>query len=108
MAADEPQGRARSMTDAVPEAWNAALRSAESFSALDDGQLSRLARALEEREILAGQCLVTQGEPADSLFVVVPGELQVHVNGPEATPLRSLGSGSIAGDGRLILRRRRT
>jgi CRP-like cAMP-binding protein len=47
------------------------------MTTLDDVLLTRIAPGSEQRVLSAGECLIVQGDEANSLFVVVTGKLGV-------------------------------
>jgi predicted acylesterase/phospholipase RssA/CRP-like cAMP-binding protein len=75
----------------------AALRNVPVFSGLLDEQLEHLAAAAQPRRVGAGAWLMREGEPAESLFVVVSGRLEVVDEGPPETVIRVLRRGDVLG-----------
>lgn len=55
------------------------LKTVPIFAAVPDEILVAVAEALQEVEIAAGEPLVTQGDPGNTLFILVRGRLRVHV-----------------------------
>lgn len=53
------------------------LRRVELFKALEERELDQLARAMRLRRIASGARLINEGEPGDSMFVVVEGLLEI-------------------------------
>jgi Major Facilitator Superfamily/Cyclic nucleotide-binding domain len=47
--------------------------------------LERLAKAAEERPVAAGEVIITEGEPADALWVLLRGSLAIRAAGPDGT-----------------------
>jgi predicted acylesterase/phospholipase RssA/CRP-like cAMP-binding protein len=79
------------------------LRGAELFSSLDGPVLQTLARQLEPVHVPAGGLLLEQGEPADSLYVLHRGRLQVFLfEGDGERPLQELSPGHVVGEIALI------
>ena len=70
------------------------------FAAAPRTALEQLARALEEVPVEAGVAVVREGDPADALYVVVSGELDVTARGEgqQPHPLRTLGARSYFGE----------
>lgn len=56
------------------------LRHTSLFRDLDDDTVQRLAEISVTRSFRKGQIIFEQGDPADALYVVVEGEVKVHVD----------------------------
>ena len=54
----------------------------ELVSSLDEGDVDALLEALELRDADAGEALVAEGTPSDTLFLVLDGTLDVTMEGP--------------------------
>lgn len=81
---------------------------AEAVSHLEHELSSRIMRAgtaPELRSLAAGATLVEQGEPGDSLFLVLDGVLVVEVEG---TPVAEVGPGAVLGERAVLEGGRRT
>jgi Cyclic nucleotide-binding domain len=50
---------------------------------------------LERRRLVAGECLVEQGEPGTDMFMLLDGVLQVEIDGE---PVAEIGSGAVFGE----------
>ncbi len=59
--------------------WSWLLGRVELFGSLRSDEIIRLASVLKQREFTPGRDIVVQGQPGGSLFVVVDGVLEVHV-----------------------------
>jgi CRP-like cAMP-binding protein len=70
------------------------------FSDLDSDAIGELHNALEWVEIAGGGTLMTQGEPGDSMFVVISGRLRAYVADEDGSPhrVREMGRGQIIGE----------
>lgn len=68
------------------------------FGLLTDGDIEWLLQAGRKVVLAAGTRLVEQGKPVDSLYVVLSGQLSVHVEGRERRELRRLGCGEMVGE----------
>jgi predicted acylesterase/phospholipase RssA len=68
------------------------------FAALPPEQLERLARSCSTRHLQAGEWLFHQGDPADSLYVVTAGSVDVVGEGPTATVVGTVGRGQCIGE----------
>jgi len=79
--------------------WMQAIRTVRLFQYLDDAELLRLIAIAEDCEFPAGQPIVQEGEAGDALFVLLSGEVSVHVNGQQVA---KLGPGSHFGEMALI------
>lgn len=86
------------------------IRSVPAFSGLAPAVLAELARKLTEQAFPAGAVVLHEGEPADRLFVVVEGEVEISIAGPAGrAPLCRLSDGECFGEiGLLAPRRERT
>jgi MFS family permease len=86
------------------------LEALDIFSAAKRPTLERLAAALEEVEVPTGRDVVTQGDTADALWVVVSGEVAVTAKGKNRKPqlLRTMGPRSYFGEIGLLERIPRT
>jgi signal transduction histidine kinase len=77
----------------------AALRSAPLFAEVDDAPLARLAADAEPMHLKAGDQLIREGDPAEELFIVVSGELEIRKrSGNAEVPLTRVGPGSVQGE----------
>ncbi|KAM7533798.1 hypothetical protein Aperf_G00000117396 [Anoplocephala perfoliata] len=81
---------------------------------LDEGQLQRIADVLEAQFHSAGECIIRQGEQADSFFIIQSGEVRVtmKVTGEDGTPneveIRKMAKGEYFGEKALLGEGRRT
>jgi small-conductance mechanosensitive channel len=106
--------RLPAMREEPPEA--AARRRAESLErvaildALSPAQVAQLAQESVERTYAAGEPIIRQGDPGESMFIVVEGLVEVTVrkdDGPPV-PLRTLGPGDYFGEMSLMTGTHRT
>ena len=81
----------------TPFSWGNALEDFALFRTLSSEQRLRALRALVRQDLLRGELLVAQGEPSDSLFMVLHGALAVRRAG-ELTPLAELRAGEVVGE----------
>ncbi|MCG8420325.1 MAG: patatin-like phospholipase domain-containing protein [Proteobacteria bacterium] len=81
----------------------AVLFSTKLFADLDEATVESIAREFDEMEIAAGENLVRQGDPGDSLFVVQAGRLRVVLEGEREQIVNQLGPGDLVGEMALIL-----
>jgi CRP/FNR family transcriptional regulator, dissimilatory nitrate respiration regulator len=72
-------GAVRDYTSAMPSDVHTLsdLRAAALFTHLDDGQLERLARVAQPRQLAAEQTLFLQGDAADAFYLLAEGRLKV-------------------------------
>jgi CRP/FNR family cyclic AMP-dependent transcriptional regulator len=61
----------------------ALLKRTKLFATLDDAVLEKLAQQAQPRRLPRGQTVVVEGEPGDSMGVVVEGRLRVVVRSPQ-------------------------
>jgi hypothetical protein len=75
------------------------LRRVKIFAELNDQQLETLANFVELRSIRQWTEVVRQGDPGDSMFLIMDGEVRVRlmINGREST-LVTLGAGELFGE----------
>ena len=75
------------------------LRATPLFGGLGDEQLERLVEMGEIVDLPSGTRLIGEGEPADALFVVLDGELDVTKrSGTSEIPVARVGPGSLQGE----------
>ncbi len=85
------------------------LRATPLFAGLDEADLERLAATTEPMRVPAGDLLITEGDPGDSMFIVTAGELEVTKRaGTSELPLARVGPGAIQGEMAAIEGRPRT
>lgn len=87
---DEPQVNRRSALEL------ASLPSISLFAEVPPAALSRLIQDADLVELGRGELLIRAGDPADALFVIVSGDLEVHWPGLP-TPF-AIGEGSVVGE----------
>ena len=81
------------------EAIVARLRDTPLFGGLDDEHLARLAKLGEVVDLEPGEALITEGELADALYVVLDGELEVTKrSGTSEIPVAMVGPGALQGE----------
>ena len=78
----------------------AVLDALDLFAVASRGTLAQLARQLEEQHVDAGEVVVREGDPADALYVVAEGEVEVRARGEsdQERLLRTLGPRSYVGE----------
>lgn len=81
----------------TPFPWGNALEDFALFRTLGPEQRLRAFRALVRQDLLRGELLVAQGEPSDSLYLVLHGALAVRRAG-ESEPIAELRGGEIVGE----------
>ena len=91
---------------AEPRAYSAAARKALAatplFAGLPGPALEQLIEQLALVEIPAGDTLFRQGDPGDTLYVVVEGEVVVLSEGPPQVEISRLGPGAFFGEIALV------
>jgi hypothetical protein len=86
----------------------AALAGTSVFAVADRALLERLAEGAREIEVPQGEAIITEGEPADALYVLLSGAAEVRVAADHETrPRAILGAGAIFGEIGLIEQRPR-
>ncbi|WP_029583961.1 patatin-like phospholipase family protein [Bradyrhizobium sp. URHD0069] len=78
-------------------AWGNVLEDFALFRTLSPEQRLKALRAMGRQDLMRGQMLVAQGEPSDSLFMVLHGALAVRRTG-DLEPLAELRAGEIVGE----------
>lgn len=70
------------------------------FGQIDDATMALLRSHLEWVEVPAGQVLMTQGEPGDSMYLSISGRLRAYVRGDdgEERMVREMARGQIVGE----------
>jgi NTE family protein len=91
-----------------PESTADFLAKVPIFAPLPDGIRETLAARARPIRVRAGQWLFREGDPADSLFVIRAGKLEVVSEGAEERILRDLGRGSALGELALLTSSRRS
>jgi NTE family protein len=90
--------RARSLAS-VPMLAGLAEDAERSDTPLSAGPWAELAASAQPVTVHAGEWLFRQGDPGDSLYVVLTGRLEVVIeNGPEVKVIRILGHGDSVGE----------
>jgi signal transduction histidine kinase len=75
------------------------LRATPLFGGLDDGLLHRLVDMAEIVDLAAGATLIQEGDQADSLYVVLSGEMDVTKrSGSSDIPVAHVGPGALQGE----------
>ena len=67
------------------------------FRTLSSEQRSKTIEAMVRRDLVRGETLVAQGDPSDSLFMVLHGALAVHRDG-DSQPFAELRAGELIGE----------
>jgi hypothetical protein len=79
------------------------------FDELSDEEFQEVAQLLDAQSFEPGRTLVVEGEPGDSMFIVVRGQLEVTTRGPQGdVKLAELSSGDFFGEVALLHGRPRT
>ena len=87
------------MTTAANDERLAQLRASPFFAEVGDDPLRRLAGDAEPLRLRPGETLLREGDPAEELFVVVSGELEIRkMSGNAEVALTRVGPGSIQGE----------
>jgi CRP-like cAMP-binding protein len=82
-------------------AYHAHLRKVPLFAELDDDQLDAVGRTATELRLEPGKILMTEGEIAHDMVVVLEGSLEVTRNGAH---IADIGPGGFAGEMALLTR----
>src|SRR5689334_8713790 len=80
------------------------LRSIPLFALLDDQEISVLAHQLDERNYLAGEIIISVGEPGNSMFIVRSGKVELFIRdkNDERVSLALLEVGDLFGEFSLL------
>jgi CRP/FNR family cyclic AMP-dependent transcriptional regulator len=80
------------------------LRRVPIFFGLDDGQLEHLTYSLVKKAYPKGRVVVTEGQAAESMFIIIAGRVKVQVTDPDGKEviLAVLGPGEFFGEMSLI------
>src|SRR5438034_4850390 len=81
----------------APFAWANVLEDFALFRTLSSEQRLKALGAMVRRDLVRGQMLVAQGEPSDSLFMVLHGALAVRRAG-DVEPIGELRAGEVVGE----------
>ena len=88
--------------DPVPKATRAELTELSLFASADLDALEPVLRSCEVQALDRGETLIAAGETNRSLYLVLSGELTVHLESESAPVLAWLPAGSTAGEVSLI------
>jgi CRP/FNR family cyclic AMP-dependent transcriptional regulator len=105
VAANETNKREEGGTAAVAtDQYARILGQVPLFIDLSSRELQRLGAACRQQDYPAGDVLLRQGEPGDTLFVIVSGRVQVTRHGDDVTShgLATAGPGEVVGDMALL------
>ena len=76
-----------------------ALRRIKILAGMSDGQLERFAEFVEVEQVPQWTVVVKQGDPGDSMYFILEGELRARINvADRETILATLGAGDFFGD----------
>jgi CRP/FNR family transcriptional regulator, cyclic AMP receptor protein len=75
------------------------LKTVPLFQGMTDGALDAVAALANEVEIAEGTTVTQEGEPGDSFYVIVDGQLRISRHG---TTIRDLGPGDFVGEISLV------
>jgi signal transduction histidine kinase len=89
MAKDSTREAARNLMDA--------LRRIEVFAGVSDEHLAWLAEKFEEINLQPGEAVIREGDPADSLIVILEGEIKLQRSGNSDSPIFSASAGQVTG-----------
>ena len=86
------------------------LQALDLFAGASRLQLERIAAALEERSVDVGKVIIREGDPADALWILVDGEVEVTASQPDGSQrhLRDVGPRDYVGEIGLLRGRPRT
>src|SRR5260221_6075158 len=76
------------------------LRGIPLFALLDDQEISVLAQQLDERDYLAGEIIISVGEPGNSMFIVRHGKVELYIRdkNDERVSLAIISAGDLFGE----------
>jgi small-conductance mechanosensitive channel/CRP-like cAMP-binding protein len=76
-----------------------ALAKVDLLSTLEPGEREQLVRGLHEKRFAAGEAILRQGQPGDSMFIIASGRVQVSLGQANLnTTLASLAAGDFVGE----------
>lgn len=76
-----------------------ALRRVKILGGMSDEELERFAKFMEVEKVPQWATIVKQGDPGDTMYLILQGELRVRINvGGRETILATLGAGEFFGD----------
>jgi small-conductance mechanosensitive channel/CRP-like cAMP-binding protein len=76
-----------------------AIAKVDLLSTLEPGEREQLARGLHEKRFAAGEAILRQGQPGDSMFIIASGRVQVSLGQSNLnTTLASLAAGDFVGE----------
>jgi len=76
-----------------------ALRRVKILAGMSEEQLERFAQFMQVEKIPQWAVIVKQGDPGDTMYLILQGELRVRINvGGKETSLTTLGVGEFFGD----------
>ena len=79
------------------------LRNVRLFAELSDDDLVRICQGVEEQRLAPGEMLFAEGDPGDTAYIVVGGEVEiVKATGKRETLLALRGSGDVIGEMALL------
>lgn len=86
------------------------LRGSHVFGQLEEAVLAALVGEVQLRNVVGGTRVLSEGEPADSMFIVVSGRLRVSRRGPDGQLLlyNEISPGECVGETGMILQQTRT
>lgn len=85
-------------TLARPAQLTSLLRHVPVLAALPEQLLEQLAGLVREKHVPAGRWILREGDPADRMFIVAGGRVEVFREGPPETLLRVLRRGDVIGE----------
>jgi NTE family protein len=80
------------------------LRNVPVLAGLSDELLGRLAGRVRDVSVRAGEWIMRDGDPADSIFIVCSGRVEVIDEGPPEALIRVLRRGDVLGELALLRR----
>src|SRR5882757_2568983 len=78
-------------------AWGSVSEDIALFKALDSDQRVKIFEAMVRQDLVRGEMLVAQGDPSDSLYIVLHGALAVRRSG-DSLPIAELRAGELIGE----------
>lgn len=78
------------------------LEGLELFHGVSPGDIRDLLQRCHRRDIKAGEILLSPGTPNDRIYIILSGNLNVHVGSPDAPIMRHMEMGSCVGEMSII------